>query len=67
MSSGYGWKARIGPRYPSDGLCDCETQLMAPEGIQFLNQAALWKCLKFLGVNQPARGCRRLLAREFDP
>ena len=67
MSPGCGWKAQIGPLYPSGGLCDCETQLMAPESIQFLNQAALWKCLELLGVNQPARGCGRLLAHEFDP
>jgi hypothetical protein len=31
MSLGCGWKARIGPLYPSGGLCDCETQSMAPE------------------------------------
>lgn len=101
MSSGYGWKARIGQLYPSGGLCDSETRLTAPEagklarpgidgllvgcaGIQIAsaleeieaemqhsaivtNQAAVWKCLKLLDVNQPARGCGRLLAREFDP
>jgi maleate isomerase len=36
MNSGFGWMARIGQLYPSGGLCDHETQLMAPAGVQFL-------------------------------
>ena len=36
MALGFGWKARIGQLYPSGGLCDYETQVMAPAGVQFL-------------------------------
>jgi maleate isomerase len=36
MTSGFGWKARIGHLYPSGGLCDYELQLMAPAGVQYL-------------------------------
>jgi len=36
MSLGFGWKSRIGQLYPSGGQCDYETQLMAPDGVQFL-------------------------------
>ncbi|WP_442793682.1 maleate cis-trans isomerase family protein [Paraburkholderia sp. ZP32-5] len=36
MSQGFGWRAKIGQLYPSGGQCDFETQIMAPEGVQFV-------------------------------
>ena len=36
VSIGFGYRARIGHIYPSDGICDYEIQMMAPRGVQFL-------------------------------